>query len=253
MALLLRNGEPERLPPAPAPFIYQTVHVRRCRPLLLPQHTALLDEHARALFGCGFRPDPKHLEEQIAALLEANRRPAELSSFVRIEATAGGELRLVPAGLPLYDGYALRTLRPEAAPLSYEIPFGERPTSLRLEALRWAGELVRAAGARTVIRCDRRDLVRTADEAPLFAVLGERIYTPPAPASVERSQALRAIDAARLAVAEQEIGREQLAQFDELFYFDHRGITSVASCGGTLYTDIVAQRIARTLPLISQG
>lgn len=253
MACLLRNGAPEKLPPAPTPFIYQTVHVRRGRPLLLPQHTALLGQYVRAFFGYDLRHDPQQIERQIAALLEANRLPASVSSFVRIEATADKELRLVPSAPALYDGYALRSLRPEAAPLRYEIPFGDRPTSARLEALRWARALVRNVGASTVIRCDRRDLVRSADDAPLFAVLGERIYTPPAPASIERNQALRAIDAARLGVTEQEIGREQLARFDELFYFDHRGITSLSGCGEALYTDIIAARIARTLPLISRG
>ncbi|MDE7069898.1 MAG: aminotransferase class IV, partial [Alistipes sp.] len=229
---------------------YQTVHVRRLRPLLLPQHLALLAEHIRALFGYDLRPDPQRFERRIAALLETARQPAKVSSFVRIEATTAEELRLVLSAPSLYDGYALRSLRPQAAPLRYEIPFGDRPTSLRLETLRWARELVRAAGAATVIRCDRRDLVRAADDAPLFAVLGERIYTPPAPPSIERDQALRAIDAARLGVTEQEIGREQLAWFDELFYFDHRGITSLSGCGEALYTDIIAARIARTLPLI---
>lgn len=250
--ILLRNGQPETLPPPSIPFLYQTVHVRRYRPLLLARHIALLGTHTRTLFGYDLRPDLQRLERQIATLLEANRHPATLSSFVRIEATAGEELRLVPEPLSLYDGYALRSLRPEAAPLRYELPFGDRPTSVRLETLHWARELIRPSGARTVIRCDSRDRMRSADDAPLFAVLGGRLYTPPAPASIEREQALRAIDAAGLSLTEEEIGRERLAQLDELFYFDHRGITSVSGCGKALYTDLLAQRIARTLPLIAR-
>lgn len=75
----------------------------------------------------------------------------------------------------------------------------------------------------------------------------EKVYTPPAPPSVERELACRAVEAARLPLLELEIGREQLARFDEIFYVDHRGLTSLSACEGQLYAAIITERIARVL------
>lgn len=75
----------------------------------------------------------------------------------------------------------------------------------------------------------------------------EKVYTPPAPPSVERELAYRAVEAARLPLLELEIGREQLARFDEIFYVDHRGLTSLSACEGQLYAAIITERIARVL------
>ena len=102
-------------------------------------------------------------------------------------------------------------------------------------------------GVQAVIRCDGEGFVHVCDEAPLFAVKGKKVYTPPAPPSVERELACRAVEAARLPLLELEIGREQLARFDEIFYVDHRGLTSLSACEGQLYAAIITERIARVL------
>ena len=104
-------------------------------------------------------------------------------------------------------------------------------------------------GVQAVIRCDGEGFVHVCDEAPLFAVKGKKVYTPPAPPSVERELAYRAGEAACLPLLELEleIGREQLARFDEIFYVDHRGLTSLSACEGQLYAAIIPERIARGL------
>lgn len=232
------------------PYLYQTIHVLGRRPLYLERHTALLDAASRELFERSFAPDLKALNTQIEALLDTNRHPATSSSFVRIELTAEGDLRLLPGTVSLYNGYALRSLRPAAIVLSYDLPLSDYPTSARDAALQLALQQARKQGVHSVIRCDREGLIHTGDDAPLFAVKGEWIYTCPAPPSVERELALHAIEAARLSLVEQEIGREQLPLFDELFYFDHRGITSLSSCESVLYTEIIASRIAQKINML---
>ena len=177
--------------------------------------------------------------------------------------TPTGDLLLIPGAVSLYDGYALRSLRPAAAVVNYGVPYPEYPTSAREAACMLALQAAvtadnRAAetdtewaavrtGVQAVIRCDDEGFVHVCDEAPLFAVKGKKVYTPPAPPSVERELAYRAVEAARLPLLEQEIGREQLARFDELFYADHRGLTSLSACEGQLYATIVTERIARVL------
>ena len=173
------------------------------------------------------------------------------------------DLLLIPGAVSFYDGYALRSLRPAAAVVNYGVPYPEYPTSAREAACMLAlqaavtadnraaeADIERAAvrtGVQAVIRCDGEGFVHVCDEAPLFAVKGKKVYTPPAPPSVERELACRAVEAARLPLLELEIGREQLARFDEIFYVDHRGLTSLSACEGQLYAAIITERIARVL------
>ena len=122
----------------------------------------------------------------------------------------------------------------------YPTSAGEATTNLILQC-------AEQEGITAVIRSDRNELVRSVNNAPLFAVKGETVYTPPSPPSVERELALRLIQAVGLPLHEQEIGCEQLPLFDELFYFNHRGIYSIARCGSALYADIITSRLARRL------
>ena len=72
-------------------------------------------------------------------------------------------------------------------------------------------------GVQAVIRCDGEGFVHVCDPSAPVRREREKVYTPPAPPSVERELACRAVEAARLPLLELEIGREQLARFDEIF------------------------------------
>ena len=243
--ILLRNGIPEPMPRIEGTYLYQTLHVRGRRPLWLDRHTELLARNIQELFGLRWAPDLRRLDAG--------------SSFVRMAFTPAGDLLLIPGAVSFYDGYALRSLRPAAAVVNYGVPYPEYPTSAREAACMLAlqaavtadnraaeADIERAAvrtGVQAVIRCDGEGFVHVCDEAPLFAVKGKKVYTP----SVERELACRAVEAARLPLLELEIGREQLARFDEIFYVDHRGLTSLSACEGQLYAAIITERIARVL------
>lgn len=227
--------------------LYQTVHVANFRPRMVEKHAALLTQGARELFGCAYTPRIGELEERIAALARAERFPRAVSGFVRIELTAEGRERLLPAGSSLYAGYALRSLMPEACVVEYEIPFGPAFTSAHEAMALLARRQAEAAGADTAIRCDRRGVCYAVDEAPLFAVCGKRILTAPAPQSVERDLACRAIRRAGLEVAEEPVVRDDLARLDELFFVDHRGVTALSRCEGVPYMSLLAERVANAM------
>lgn len=228
------------------PYLYQWVHVLEGQPLHLDAHLRLLQEAFGRLFGRAFHPGRADIVRRIGALLQANRYPAAGSSFVRMRLYATGELLLLPGGISLYTGYALRSLRPTAALIACEIPCRESPTSAREAAALLNRELATAAGAQVAIRCGT-DGLRDADDAPLFAVRGLRVITPPAPPSIEGQIAREAIATAGLELTEEPLTPESVRLSDELFYFDHRGITSLASCEGTPYMNLIAMRIARAL------
>lgn len=226
-------------------YVYQTVHTLAGTPLFVEAHIAALDAASRALFGRPFRSEPRLLAERIGALAKAEKAPDDLSAFVRMELSPEGVLALRFGGLSLYRGYDLRSLMPEATTFVYDLPFGEYPTSAA-EAL---DSLARAEatrhGARCAIRCGSDGIVRTADSAPLFAVTGHRVLTCSAATSVEGSTAAECITGAGLELCEEPIHREELPHFDELFYFDHRGVTAISKCDGQPYMTLMAERVAR--------
>lgn len=225
-------------------FLYQTLHLRDRRPRLLAEHAVLLTAEAHTLFGLRFTPDLPLIARQIAALAEAERFPRDLSAFVRWEVVADGGQRLIPAGVSLYEGYALRSLLPDALTIVYDLPLGEAPTPVREAAALLARRQAELAGASVAVRCDRTGMLLSADDAPLFAVRKGVVYTSPAPQNVERDLIVRACDAARIRLAEHPVLRTELALYDELFYADHRGVTSLAHCDGQPFMSLAAQRIA---------
>lgn len=223
-------------------YLYQTVHLARGRARNAEAHAARLDAASRELFGRGYAP--ARLAARIEALAAAERYPTGVSGFVRIELGADGEERLTPAGVSLYDGYALRSLQPEAVTLRYDLPLTEAPTSAREAAAQLARRMAERAGVDVAVRCDREGILREADDAPLFAVAGHTVLAAPGTQSVERELAVRAVRAAGLELREEPFGCGELPRIDELFFADHRGITALARCDGLPLMSLIAERIA---------
>ena len=223
-------------------YLYQTVHLARGRARNAEAHAARLDAASRELFGRGYAP--ARLAARIEALAAAERYPTGVSGFVRIELGADGEERLTPAGVSLYDGYALRSLQPEAVTLRYDLPLTEAPTSAREAAAQLARRMAEHAGADVAVRCAREGILREADDAPLFAVAGHTVLAAPGTQSVERELAVRAVRAAGLELREEPFGCGELPRIDELFFADHRGITALARCDGQPLMSLIAERIA---------
>lgn len=223
-------------------YLYQTVHLARGRARNAEAHAARLDAASRELFGRGYAP--ARLAARIEALAAAERYPTGVSGFVRIELGADGEERLTPAGVSLYDGYALRSLQPEAVTLRYDLPLTEAPTSAREAAAQLARRMAERAGADVAVRCDREGILREADDAPLFAVARHTVLAAPGTQSVERELTVRAVRAAGLELREEPFGCGELPRIDELFFADHRGITALARCDGQPLMSLIAERIA---------
>ena len=135
-----------------------------------------------------------------------------MSGFVRIELDPDGTERLLPAGVSLYDGYAFRSLQPEAVTVGYDLTLSEAPTSAREAAAQLARRLAERRGA-----------------------------------EVERRLAMLAVRAAGLELSEEAFGRADLPSLDELFFADHRGVTSLSRCDGLPLMTFVAERIAEAM------
>ncbi|MDE6778493.1 MAG: aminotransferase class IV [Alistipes sp.] len=238
----------DRPPAAPdEPYVYQRLHVSDGRPLDVAAHVDAAARAARGIFGVDFGADACRTDALCREMLRRNRYPAGVSSCIDLRVYASGEARWSAGEIFVGRGLVLRALRPEALVVSYGLPFGEAPTSAREAACRLAAAAARRLGCGSVVRCDEHGTALTADDAPLFVVRGERVYTSPTVGSVERDRAMRAVRASGLPLREVPVLREHLKVVDEAFYCDCRGITSLAGCDGVPYMDIMTRRVARYL------
>lgn len=228
-------------------YLYQILHLHGGQPRLVGAHVAVLDQASQELFGRPYQPDIRHLTARITALAKAERYPHSVSGFVRLELLPDGTERLIPAGVSLYDGYALRSLRPTACTLDYHMPLSQAPTSAR-EAITQLAQLEAAhKGTALAVQCDSQGIMPTTDEAPVFGVCAHTVLTAPISHSVERDLAIHAIRAAGLELRDEPLTKEDLPRLDELFYVDHRGVTALASCDGRPLMALIAERVAAVM------
>ena len=159
-------------------------HARRKRPPPRRPHRRA-DEASRALFGRAFRPDAAALAARIGATLAAERPPHDRSASCASCSPPAARRRSRFAGVSLYRGYDLRTVRPEAVSLVYDLPLGEYPTRHGEAADAPGGGAPRPSEPAVRVRDSGRlrTLRRT---APLFAATGHRAVTPPGPGGALR-------------------------------------------------------------------
>jgi len=251
-------------------YLYQTLHLLHGRVRMLDRHAALLDRCARELFGTGYAPDLRGLERRVLDAAAGRRYPTDLSAFVRLELAADGGERLVPAGVSYYEGYALRSVRPDGVTIVCDPPLNGYPTPVREVAAATACRMAECAGGRVAVQCGPDGAYHTVEGAPLAAVQGYTVRLAPEgiryeiapvqvrlegapvrghrfepPRSVEYGLLADAVRAAGLTLCEEPFGPDEMAAMDEVFWLDHRGITALAHCDGRPLMSIIAERIAR--------
>lgn len=231
----------------PTPYIYQTLQFTAGEPRLTGAHLLALGEWASKLFDVDYAPELTEFEERVKRIVATERYPDRLSSFVRVEVDAEGRERLLPAGISLYNGYTMRSITPSAAIIHYDVPFSDFHTSLRESAAQFATLRAQLAGADIAIRSNAKGECVTADNSPLFALRGNMAATSSTRGDVEAALTRHAIEAAGLQFMAEPLNEENIFDFDELFYVDHRGVTSIERCNGHIYMSLKAERIASHL------
>ena len=162
---------------------------------------------------------------------------------------------LVGGEILLDEGYTVRPVRPSASVDCYALGFGEQPTSAAFEAAEAALLRARnrnlAQGSHVVLRADDEGVILSAGTAPLFAVEGRTIVTTPlaygAPDTIERQLTIDAIARTEIALREDVVAADALDRYDELFFADYRGLTSIEQIGSTNYMSLVVDRIVRSM------
>ena len=241
-----------------AGYVRQDMRVRDHRPLHIAAHIALLSRAFERVFGQRVVLSPAMVAAWCTDMLSRNRYPSKGSCRVTallIPAERGADLVLVGGEILLDEGYSVRPVRPSASVDCYELGFGELPTSAAFEAAEAALLRARnrnlAQGSHVVLRTDDEGVILSAGTAPLFAVEGRTIVTTPlaygAPDTIERQLAIDAIARSEIALREDVVAADALDRYDELFFADYRGLTSIEQIGSTNYMSLLVDRIVRAM------
>lgn len=233
--------------------LIQTIHCRHARPRLVAEHLAVMRQAAKSLWGVDLKDDIKTLSMRIEQLLHTERYPETVSAFVRLTLDTEGELQLLPLGTSLYDGYALRSLRPDCCTLPYRHPFEEPTTSAAAACDALAASVAHQRGYDAAIRCSDEGYCFAIADAPLFGLRDGALYTSVAPATATARLLALATQAIGLTLRIEPIRCSELSRFDELFVVDHRGITSIAHCNGHPFMQLRAERLAEEMERLVNG
>lgn len=227
-------------------YLYQTIHTIGYTPLYLDRHCRLLEDAFMELY-----MRPLHLDESLIAreiwdMLESQSLTTELSVFVDLRISSGGEHSVVVDSLSLYDGYSLRAINPRAVVVDFDSPFGFLPTMARRAAIAQANEVARNLGGELALE-HRGDNLLSVGGSPLFVVAGRTLATPPTLDSVEREVVIDAAKRCGLSVEQREVAIDELFSCDELLIADHYGVTAISHFEHRPYTDTIAIKITEQL------
>ncbi len=234
-------------------YVYQRVHTLAGKTLHLAEHLDIIGRTFRYIYGTQPELDEKTIAKHIAELLRVNRYPAGGSATVLLclfPRQYGHDL-LVMCERPLIDnGYTVSSLRPTAISYEYCIPYGGFPTGFQLSAARMHDALALEHGATRSVRREG-DLLISCGDATLFGIKGKTLFTAPltigAVDSVERRLVIAAAAKARMDFLEEAVPHSERRDFDELFYADATGITSLGECDGAKFMSLLVSRLIDAL------
>ena len=250
-------------------FVYQRIHALKGKALHLADHLRIASRAYEHIYGVGPEIDERFLAAGIAEALRkhhsASRTGATLilsfaphddSSSPSLRGAEGDEAIQVFIEYErslLEAGYSHSALRPKAWSYDYAIPFGGFPTGFQLSARELFDTLAFSRhGATRSVRREGDRLISCGD-SPLFGIRGRVLFTAPltegATDSVERSLVLGAAGGAksRLTIREEPVLHPELRTFDELFFADAAGITSLSECDGARFMSLAAPRLAAAM------
>lgn len=230
------------------PFVYQMIHSLSYSCRYTSRHIEILNKHAKRLFGQQIEVDTREVERQVAMLLQANRLSRNASIGIRMAIDADGNCSLKDCGNSIYQGYTMRSLRPEAICLPICNPLGDYPTSASIQARNLADAIARQRGYHTAIMIGPKGDIRSDSTEPVFVVRGYTLYSQNSTIdSLERTLIEQAAMKVGYAVQRMQLSALDLESADEVLIGNWQGISAVAHIEQKPYMSIAAERIAQAM------
>ncbi|MCL2561333.1 MAG: hypothetical protein FWE10_03305 [Rikenellaceae bacterium] len=214
-------------------FVYQKLHALARRPLHVEWAAEIAERSAESLYGRRAGLTSQSLENEIYALLEANRYPPHGSAFASLYLVPDGEkfIRLLSCERQMvFKGYALTT-GVRCLVVSYEPPLAHHKTAASLAMHSYTAGYARRKSFDAALAESAAGVLTGLGEWPVFAIVGDKAFTPSladgVPDSVERRLGIAACTEAGLIVCEHALTFSDTADYDELFALTPQGITSI--------------------------
>lgn len=237
-----------------AGYLYQRIRTTEHYAPDLSAHLEILNRALDDIHGLTFDVSASQIENQIGACLRSNRYSERLGTEVmlRLFPSPKGVSCLIECCGPLcYNDYVVWHERPALEVFPCEYLYMGYPTAVSRFIGRYGREVAARTGAGAAVIENSEGTLTHVEDEPLFAVIGQEIFTSPladgVPDSVLRRKVLAACRAEGRRVIEQRLSRNLLAECDELFYPTVQGLTSVMSYGGRLYYNFTSPRLVRHL------
>lgn len=245
---MIFNGELQTEQRSPMPFVYQMIHSLGYSCRHTARHIEYLNQIAKRAFDTQLDIDTRELERQVSMLLQANRLSRNATIGIQLTLDADGNHSLRSCGSSIYQGYVLRSLRPEATTLPMSNPLGDYPTSASIEAQALADTIARRRGYHAAIMIGPKGDIKTDSVNPIFTIKGYTLYSQISNcASVERNIIEQAAMKAGYGVQRMQLSALELESADEVLLGSYQGLSAVAHIDQKPYMSIAAERIAATM------
>lgn len=230
-----------------SPFVYQTMVCKGFSPIDTDRYVCLLEEAYCRVFNETIHLDPASVGDGVRRRLAREGYHENAMNFISVRVYDGMEVRLVPCGTSMYESWGLRALRPSAIAFM-DACFPELEySSLCLSCASFMNMSAARNGARVGIALDSRGKVLGVGHRPLVAVIDGNVIVQKCPSGVEMRLFAEAVRHTGRIARSGDLNHEDLRQADELMYIDHEGLTSISSCDGVYYSDVIADSVGRRL------
>lgn len=228
------------------PYIYQYIRCAGYEPCNLDRYIQQLEDLAGELLRLHLGIDEKMLRQRIASELRSAGCAANHTNVVQVRYYASGEMQIEAVEM-LYDGFALRAMRPHAylTPIDSNLLLRDSSAKEAMVALNRA--MGDAIDKDVAVWMDNQGEIIAIDGESVVAVFDDEVRFSREGSGVEFELAHSVASSGRRRITKGAIMVEDLSRATELLFIDYRGITAVAYCEENLYVDFYAENLARQL------
>lgn len=227
-------------------YIYEYIRTRGYEPIHFEEHYARLDALSQRLFHSPLNTSPEKLEEAIGGVLRNEGYSSHTINCVYIRYYNNGELKLEAVEI-IYNTYSLRAIRPQGYICHLSGDMLVANSSAKEAMLELNSSTTQTPNSEVPIWVGEDGSVLAIDGAPIVAVFEDEIRFSEVGGGVEFDIAMQKMTAQRRRISRCNITLDDLSSAKEILYIDHRGITALVGWNERHYTDITAERIARTI------
>lgn len=227
------------------PYIYQRLRTQGARALYLAHAIKALEMWSEQIFGAAIQLDEEELKLKIAEYILTERLSQHATHAIEVRLYANKEVEVVGQETLYLEPFPLRAIRPVATPHYITSDLALAPTSARdalLDICRTQSKLPSESIAMWI---DHNNEITAIDGSPVVAVTNKEVIISRLGRSVEIELVERALSKTLHRTRRDAILYDNIEQYKELLYIDHRGIVALASIEGRPLSNIVAERIAK--------